>query len=85
MRSPMEGVVLWCTLDEEINERKLFSAAESRRLLIMPGFLFYPYGYQGQGHLRLSFSKVSDDDIIRGVKLLGEAIDESKKGGEKNE
>ncbi len=82
---PDGGVVLWCTLDEEINERKLFSAAESRRLLIMPGFLFYPYGYQGQGHLRLSFSKVSDDDIIRGVKLLGEAIDESKKGGEKNE
>ena len=79
---PDGGILLWCTLDEDINERRLFSAAENRRLLIMPGFLFYPYGYQGRGHLRLCFSKVSDDDIVRGVRLLGEAIDESKKGGE---
>lgn len=82
---PDGGILLWCTLEEDINERRLFSAAEERGLLIMPGFLFYPYGYQGCGHVRLCFSKASDDDIVQGVRLLGEAIDESKRGGEKDE
>ena len=39
---PRGGLLLWCDLEERINERRLYHEAESRGLLIMPGFLFYP-------------------------------------------
>ena len=77
-QKPQGGILLWCTLDENINERKLFLAAKEKGVLMMPGFLFYPYGYQGRGHIRLCFSNVSDQEIVDGVRLLGEAIDQVK-------
>ncbi len=82
---PQGGILCWCTLEESISERQLFQTAEKKGLLLMPGFLFYPHGYQGKGHVRLCFSKCSDDEIVNGVKLLGEAIRESKIQGGKNE
>lgn len=78
-QKPQGGILLWCTLDKNINERKLFLAAKEKGLLIMPGSLFYPYGYQGCGHIRLCFSNVSDQEIIDGIRLLGEAVDQVKR------
>ena len=76
---PQAGLLLWCRLDENIKERQLYQIAVKKGILIMPGFLFYPYGYQGCGHIRLCFSKGSDEDICQGVRLLGEALDECQK------
>ncbi len=74
---PKGGLLLWCSLDEHINERKLFQEAEQRGLLLMPGFLFYPRGYKGAGHIRLSYSNISDADIEKGVQILSEALERS--------
>lgn len=74
---PRGGLLLWCDLEERINERRLYHEAESRGLLIMPGFLFYPKGYEGGGHVRLCFSNISDADIERGVQILSEALEHS--------
>ena len=43
----------------------------------MPGFLFYPEGYEGAGHVRLSYSNISDEDIEKGVQILSEALERS--------
>jgi len=75
---PEGGVLIWCELDEEINEKKVQEEAENRGVLVMPGFVFYTNKCKGKGHLRLCFSNVSDEEMIRGIKLLGEAIDASK-------
>ena len=64
-------------MEEHINERRLFQEAEQRNLLIMPGFLFYPEGYEGAGHVRLSYSNISDEDIEKGVQILSEALERS--------
>ena len=45
--------------------------------MIMPGFLFYPKGYEGGGHVRLCFSNISDADIELGVQILSEALEHS--------
>ncbi len=45
--------------------------------MLMPGFLFYPKGYEGGGHVRLCFSNISDADIERGVQILSEALEHS--------
>ena len=76
---PQGGLLLWCSLKEHINERTLYLEAERRGLLIMPGFLFYPKGYEGGGHVRLCYSNISDEDIEKGVQILGEALDCSAK------
>lgn len=74
---PKGGLLLWCTLDEDINERTLFREAQKRGLLIMPGFLFYPKGYPGAGHVRLCFSNIRDEDIDKAIAILGQALDSS--------
>lgn len=74
---PRGGLLLWCDLEERINERTLYQEAESRGLLIMPGFVFYPRGYEGGSHIRLSYSNISDGDIEKGVQILSEALEHS--------
>ncbi|MFR5857828.1 MAG: PLP-dependent aminotransferase family protein [Clostridia bacterium] len=72
---PPGGLILWCRLADNIKERRLYQIARSKGLLLMPGFLFYPHGYQGCGHIRLAFSKCDDDEIREAVRILGEALD----------
>ena len=76
---PPTGLIIWCRLADNIKERRLYQIARSKGLLMMPGFLFYPQGYQGCGHLRLSFSGCSEDEIRDGVRILGEALDQCAK------
>jgi len=40
----------------------------------VPGFLFYPKGHEGSGHIRLCFSNISDEDIQKATQILGEAL-----------
>lgn len=74
-RCPDGGLSIWCTLDKDIKEMQLVEAAREKGLIIMPGFVFYPFGDQGCGHLRLAFSNCKEEQIIKGVRILSEAID----------
>ncbi len=71
---PEGGLFIWCELDEKINEKKLFAACREMGLLIMPGYIFYPDGYQGNGHIRLCFSKLNDEDMKKAAAILNEAM-----------
>lgn len=72
---PEGGLLIWCRLEEGIGARDLFEAARERGVLVMPGWVFYRQNGQDEEHIRLCFSNVSDDEICRGVRLLGEALD----------
>lgn len=74
---PKGGLLLWCSLNERINERTLFQETEKRGLLIVPGFLFYPNGHEGGGHIRLSFSNISDENIVKATEILAQALTRS--------
>lgn len=74
-RKPEGGLLLWCTLDDDINERSLCRLAEEKGVLVIPGWVFYEESKRKSGHIRLSFSDVTDNQIKQGVKLLGEALD----------
>ncbi len=78
-RKPQGGLLVWCELDESINEKKLYQISRERGLLIMPGFLFYPFGYQGNGHIRLCISRCDENEIRRGVDILADALRECRK------
>lgn len=69
------GLVIWCSLSDNIKEKQLFRICIENGLLITPGFVYYPYGYEGCGHIRLSFSSCSKEKIVKGVQILGKALD----------
>jgi DNA-binding transcriptional MocR family regulator len=73
-QKPSGGLLLWCTLADDINERELCKLAEEKGVLVMPGWVFYKNCNRKKGHLRICFSNVSNDEICRGAALLGEAL-----------
>ena len=88
-QKPKGGLLLWCTLTDDINERALCKKAAEKGVLVVPGWVFYENNRKKSGHIRLCFSNVTDDQIRRGVLLLGEALDEcrrqeGKESGEEN-
>lgn len=74
---PEGGLYVWCTLDGRINEKELFRICKQEGLLLMPGYIFYPNGYQGGGHIRLCFSNVSDQEIEEAVLILERAMEKA--------
>lgn len=71
---PEGGLVLWCRLPREMNDREFFLQMKSRGVLIMPGYLFLPYGNQGENYIRLSFAGATDEELVKGAGLLGETL-----------
>lgn len=78
-QKPKGGLLLWCTLAESINERALCKVAAEKGLLVVPGWVFYENNKRRNSHIRLCFSNVTDDQIRRGVLILGEALDECRR------
>jgi DNA-binding transcriptional MocR family regulator len=78
-KKPSGGLLLWCTLADDINERELCKLAEEKEVLVIPGWVFYGNHNREKGHLRMCFSNATKEDICRGVTLLGEALDECRK------
>ena len=74
---PEGGLSIWCEIDD-IKESDLVEEAKRRGLIIMPGFVFYPYGNQGTGHIRLAYSNCTSEEIVRGIGILAESIDVCK-------
>lgn len=77
---PEGGLYIWCCLGSQINEKELFFTCRELGLLIMPGYIFYPNGYQGEGHIRLCYSNIPEDKIEEAVAILDKAIDLNMNG-----
>lgn len=72
---PTGGLLVWCTLDDGINERAFCKIAEQKGVLVVPGWVFYANNKKKKNHIRICFSNVTDEEICQGVELLGEALD----------
>jgi GntR family transcriptional regulator, regulator for abcA and norABC len=67
--TPLGGIHLWCKLEGEWNEQRLFNQA------IVNGVMFAPGSTLGSesGHVRITFSKADDSLILPGIQKLAEA------------
>ncbi len=72
---PKGGLNIWCSLAPSLNEKELYLNCRSLGLLIMPGYLFYPHGYHGQGHIRVCFAHIDESRIEEAVNLLKKGIE----------
>ena len=76
---PGGGLIVWCTLDEDINERLFYQLACERKVIVSPGWIFYSNGRRRkQGNIRLCFSNVTEKQIIQGVELLGQVLEQCR-------
>ena len=73
---PEGGLFVWCKLPDGMPNAGLVSLAMRRKVAIVPGeaFLSDPNGVSDG--FRLNFSTPTDEQIVRGVTLLGEAVKE---------
>ena len=73
---PEGGMFLWVILPEGVDTAKLLEKAVERKVAYVPGFAFYPNADDGHNTMRLNFSNASEENIVEGIKRLGELLKE---------
>ena len=73
---PEGGLFIWCTLPARIDAGEYIKAAIKRKVAVVPGATFNCDENAGSNSFRLNYSTPSDEDIVRGVKILGEIASE---------
>lgn len=72
------GMFLWMELPKSISADALFDRAIAKKVAFVPGRHFFQKG--GHNGLRLNFSNVDEETIIRGTERLAEAVKEELGG-----
>ncbi len=69
---PEGGLFLWCTLPEGVDMMKFCSNAVQNKVAVVPGVAFMPYEDVATQSFRLNFSTPTDEQIVKGIEILGE-------------
>jgi len=67
------GLHLFIELEEGMNARTLLEKCYQRGVVFYPGDVFYSNG-EGSNTFRLGFSRLTEEDIVRGIKIIGDAL-----------
>ena len=73
---PQGGLFVWCTLPPAIDLSTFVAEALKRKVAVVPGGTFNCDTDQPSSAFRLNFSNPSDEQIVRGVEILGELVRE---------
>ena len=68
-QEPRGGLFIWLELPEGKDARELLKRAMVEKVAFIPGESFYPSGAK-KNELRLNFSNMSPEEIIKGMKIL---------------
>jgi DNA-binding transcriptional MocR family regulator len=79
---PQGGAFLWVQLPEQVDGLALYWKALARKIAILPGFVCAVSPLFGN-HIRLSCGHPVDDDILKGLRNLGDLIREICEGSGK--
>ncbi len=71
---PEGGLFLWCTLPPQVALADVVSALSAKGVFVVPGTTFNCDENAPSSSFRLNFSTPSEDDIRRGIRILGETI-----------
>lgn len=70
---PAGGLFIWVTLQEDKDASKVLIKAMAGRVGFVPGVAFYPNGGQ-RNNFRLNFSNMKDEQIVEGIRRLGNVL-----------
>ncbi|MCL2606188.1 MAG: PLP-dependent aminotransferase family protein [Coriobacteriia bacterium] len=75
---PEGGMFTWVTLPGDVKSIELLDLCKQKGMFYIPGTPFYASD-PDEHTLRLNFSNSSDENIVKGVKIFGEALAEFRK------
>lgn len=70
---PQGGLFTWCVLPEGINAKDIAPKCLEKNVAFVPGGSFFPNGGK-DNHFRMNFSNATDEQIVEGVKRLGQVL-----------
>ncbi|MBE6049118.1 MAG: PLP-dependent aminotransferase family protein [Clostridium sp.] len=71
------GLHLFIKLKDNLNARELLTLCYKKGVIFMPGDIFFE-NHEGKDTLRIGFGRVSDENIVKGIKIIGESIQEMR-------
>ena len=69
---PEGGLFLWCTLPNGADSAPFIKAALEKKVAVVPGTAFNCDTEAKSDSFRLNYSMPSDEDIVRGIKILSD-------------
>jgi 2-aminoadipate transaminase len=75
---PEGGLFIWARLDDKIDMMQYVKKLLEYKVAVVPGSAFMINDTAPCQYIRLNFSTPSDENIVKGVKLMAEAINELK-------
>ncbi len=73
---PQGGLFLWAQVPEPVDTLAFFQKAVAKKVAYVPGVNFYPYADGGFNAMRLNFSNSRPEQIVEGIRRIGEALKE---------
>lgn len=73
---PQGGLFIWATLPDKYDMNAFCKGAVERKVAVVPGNAFYSDESAVSHSFRLNFSTPTDEQIEKGVKILGAAAKE---------
>lgn len=71
---PEGGMFVWCKLPEDTNMLEFCKKCVEHKLAVVPGTTFLPDENGITQYIRLNFSTPTDENIEKGIKILGELL-----------
>ncbi len=71
---PEGGMFVWCKLPDGINMMDFCRKAAENKVAVVPGIAFLPDETADTQYIRLNFSTPTDEDMVKGIKILGELL-----------
>ena len=75
---PQGGLFIWAELPEDVDMLEYVNKLIERNVAVVPGTAFMTDDTKPRRYIRLNFSTPSDEDIIKGVKIMGEIAKQVK-------
>ncbi|MCR4616049.1 MAG: PLP-dependent aminotransferase family protein [Clostridiales bacterium] len=69
---PQGGLFIWCDLPENVDMLDFCKKAVENKVAVVPGTAFMVEPTDKTNAIRLNFSTPGDDQIVKGLKILGE-------------
>ncbi len=75
---PQGGLFIWAKLPDNVNMQEFCKKAVMNKVAVVPGSAFMTSEEVETQYIRLNFSTPSDEDIVKGIKILAEVAKEYK-------
>ena len=77
---PRGGVYIWCRLPDGVDSKRFINRAYNMGLILIPGYVFYPFKNGGRNYVRINYSYESDERLLAGMEVFRAALLESLEG-----